>query len=171
MCLCDLEMWDCKAFLLGQNLLQYWQWKPQLLICLGKVSFNKLLSLWSEDPLILRPNPSQGKNKKISFHALHGPFYPTICSRSWIKWNHSLASICFAKSALRLLRWSQSKHLNTLSPVSVISRTIFDCTMAENKTQWHSYVTRLQLKSPLQQIIDHTYHSQGIYKVVMPFTS
>ena len=81
---------------------------------------------------LVRPTPSQRMNEKslISWSPNHD-----LDQWRRIKWNLSLASICFAKSELRLLRWSQSKHLNTLSPVSVISLTIFDCTMAENKTQ------------------------------------
>ena len=88
------------------------------------------------DPV--RPTPSQRKNKKGLFHGLQTILDWDLDHWRRIKWNLSLASICFAKSELRLLRWSQSKHLNTLSPVSVISLTIFDCTMAENKTEWHS---------------------------------
>ena len=83
---------------------------------------------------LVRPTPSQRMNEKKSYFMR--PWSPNHDLDQWrrIKWNLSLASICFAKSELRLLRWSQSKHLNTLSPVSVISLTIFDCTMAENKT-------------------------------------
>ena len=133
-------------------------------MCLGNVSFN---SLYLCGPRTTYPISKNEQNKGL-FHGLQTILDWDLDHWRRIKWNLSLASICFAKSALRLLRWSQSVHLNTLSPVSVISLTIFDCTMAENKTQWHS-VTRLQLKLHSSKSFDHSYHSQGINNVVPYF--
>ena len=42
-----LEIWDCNAFLLGQYLLQYWQFRP-VDKCLASICFDKSLDLFDE---------------------------------------------------------------------------------------------------------------------------